>query len=302
MLTPLARPIPTGQEEMPLTSQIEILFVSANALSPIHRQRIRPEEEYRDIKHKLLKGRHGRLFKLLPPLFATRIDDLQEGLSYHRPHVVHFAGHASPSGIELENEYGRVVKVSIQSLTHLFEAVNRPAFNSDGGRVKLIVLHACSTVGHAEALSAVADFTIGTPADVRDEDSINFAPAFYSALANGQSLVAALASARAVAKTKNYLTEHALELFCKRGADPNLPFITHVLGWSAAGVKRPRAVKDVPPPSEGRPGEGPRPAQRKAGKGRGPGKRESRFRQYEVEDGEREKELKQAMNRRRKKR
>lgn len=284
-----------------MTSQIEILFVSANAPSPILRPRIRPEEEYRNIQLKLLAGKHAGLFKLLPPLLATRIDDLHEGLNYHRPHVVHFAGHASPSGIELENEDGVIVKVDIQSLTRLFEAVNRPVFDSDGGRVKLIVLHACSTVGHAEALTAAADFAIGTPADVWDKDSINFAPAFYNSLANGHSPEAALASALVVTKTKNYLSDHALKLFNRPGTDPSLPFITHVLGGSAVNVE------DTPVPPQGprrrEDGQaGPPHPDRKTGKVWAPGKSAGRLRQYAEEDEALEKEREQALAERRKRR
>ncbi len=286
-----------------MTSQIEILFVSANAPSPILRQRIRPEEEYRDIRRGLQAGKQARLFKLLPPLFATRIDDLHEGLSYHRPHVVHFAGHAGPSGIELENEHGLVVKVDIQSLTCLFEAVNRPVFDSGGGRVKLVVLHACSTVGHAEALTAAADFAIGTPADVWDEDSINFAPAFYNSLANGHSLEAALASASVITKTKNYLSNHALKLFSRPDADPNLPFITHVRSSLTADSMLPPTFDHSPDPPHGRQRQAQtsQPA-KKVRKVWAPGKSADRLRQYVKEDEALEKEREEALAKRRKKR
>lgn len=237
-------------KEMTLTSPIKILFVSANALSPV-RLPIRPEEEYRRIESKLRAGKHARLFKLLLPLFATRIEDLQEGLGYHRPHVLHFAGHATPSGIELEHEDGYVAQVDIQTLTRLCGAVNSPAFGSGGNVLKLVVLHACSTATIAEALTTVVDFAVGMPNDVWDKDSINFGPAFYSSLANGQSLEAALQASFAVTRTKNYFTNHTPRLFHRPGTNPAAPFIAHILGQAVENTQPPSPIKRVSRPPKG---------------------------------------------------
>lgn len=213
-----------------MTRIIKILYFSANAPDSTARPRIRPDEEFREIGEKLRDGTYCHRFRLLEPLFATRINDLQARLSYDLPHVVHFAGHGSPSGIELEDEAGGIKTVNMQALMDIFGALRGRAYGSGDHRVNLVVLNACCTRVHAESLTAVSDFAIGTASEVWDKDAINFAASFYNSLANGLSLDSALVSGLGVTKIKNYNANHAPKLFSKEDADPTTPFIEHVLG------------------------------------------------------------------------
>lgn len=276
-----------------MTARIKVLFVSANAPSSV-RLPIRPEEEYRRIESRFRAGRHARLFQLLS-LTAARIEDLQEGLDYHQPHVVHFAGHATPSGIELEDEHSRVVKVDVQALSQLFRAANSPAFGSGGNGLKLVVLHACSTASIAEALTSVVDFAVGMPNDVWDKDSINFAPLFYGSLFNGRSLKAALTSSFEVMRTKDYRTNHAPQLFHRPGADPAVPFIAHFIDRAVNNTQPPPAVEPARRPPE-------KPWEKKAKDGPPGKKNASRWRREEEKQRERDIEREQVLAARRKKR
>ena len=74
-----------------MTEKIRILFLSAN---PWTTSRILVDEEAREIFERIQEGPYRERFELHKHT-ATRPIDLQRLLLLHKPHIVHFSGHAS---------------------------------------------------------------------------------------------------------------------------------------------------------------------------------------------------------------
>jgi hypothetical protein len=113
--------------------------------------------------------------------------DLLRGISGFRPHVVHFSGHGDEKLISFERDLDSAhagVVVTGEAFSAACRATDFPP--------KLIFLNSCRSATTADAL--VADFAplaIGMAGRVSDIDSITYAAALYSALANQQSVYAA---------------------------------------------------------------------------------------------------------------
>src|SRR5262249_45142189 len=90
---------PTEQPPEPLmptsteNTVIKSLFLAANPA----RTYLALDEEVRAIDAKIRGAEHRDRLSLLPHL-AVRLDDLSGILLRHKPHVVHFSGHGTPSG------------------------------------------------------------------------------------------------------------------------------------------------------------------------------------------------------------
>ena len=152
--------------------KIKILFLAAN---PKELSYLRLGEEVRQIDEKITFGSVRESFELVQQ-HAVRTSDLQRHLLKHRPHIVQFSGHGSESQeIVLEDEQGKSKAVSREVLVQLFKILK--------DNVRVIVLNACLSKPQAEALQEVIDYTIGMNDEVGDKMAINFAGAFYQALA-----------------------------------------------------------------------------------------------------------------------
>ena len=84
--------------------------------------------------------RHAHKHVLNQPLSQQALD-LIDGLNDHRPHVVHFSGHASAWGLLLENEQGSQdgVGLAFDLLARVLGATDEPP--------RLVVLNACESLG-----------------------------------------------------------------------------------------------------------------------------------------------------------
>lgn len=157
---------------------MKILFLAANPVDVF--TRLRNDQECREITQSIRLG-NGGVRLLLESEWAVRAEDLQELLMTHRPDIVHFSGHCSPSsGIMLEDEDGNRKVVSRETLAELFRILK--------GNIRLVVLNACYAKEQAEALATTIDFTIGMSAAIKDKDATVFAARFYQCLARGDSV------------------------------------------------------------------------------------------------------------------
>jgi tetratricopeptide (TPR) repeat protein len=160
------------------SSAVKILFLAANPVDVVTRLRI--DREIREIRQKLRRSTLGNQFQLESE-WAVRVDDLQEFLMRHKPDIVHFSGHCSPSsGIMLEDENGKRKIVSREALAELFRILK--------GNIKVVVLNACYAKDQAQALATAIDFTIGMNAEIDDKDATIFAAHFYQSLGFGYSV------------------------------------------------------------------------------------------------------------------
>lgn len=106
---------------------------------------------------------------------AVRREDLVPALLRNRPQIVHFAGHGNGEGLILEN-YDSVLPESLAKLFTTFR------------EVRAVVLNACKSLVVAEALTKVVDYTVAMEAPIGDETAVEFAGAFYAALAFGSTV------------------------------------------------------------------------------------------------------------------
>jgi hypothetical protein len=154
----------------------KILILSAN---PTDTNKLRLDEEAREIEivHKQAKNREE--IEIIS-LWAVRVDDLRRGLLYHKPNIVHFAGHgAGDNGLVLENKDGLRQFVSSEALADLFKLFE--------GDVECVVLNACYSEVQAEAIHQHINCVIGMNKAIGDKAAIEFATGFYDALTNGRN-------------------------------------------------------------------------------------------------------------------
>lgn len=186
-----------------------ILFLAAN---PPGTPPLRLDQEARGIDAALRQGRHGQRFNLAQH-WAVRSEDLLDALLRRRPAVIHFAGHGSATGqLILEDAAGRATPLAPAALAALLAA---PA------SVRCVLLNACWSDALADALLHVTACVVGMTTEVEDMAAIPFAAGFYRAMADGESVAAAVAAGRAQAVAEGSReAELAVRLRAVEGVDP----------------------------------------------------------------------------------
>jgi CHAT domain len=160
-----------------MTNSIRILFLSSN---PKDINRIRLDEEVREVDERIRLGECRDQIELITH-FAVRPHDVGQYLLRHRPHILHFSGHGSPSdGIVLEDNNGQTKLVSADALADLFATIK--------DNLRVVVLNACYSAPQAKGIRKVIDCTIGMEKAIKDRSAIVFSAAFYEALAFGRNI------------------------------------------------------------------------------------------------------------------
>lgn len=194
-----------------MPDRIKILFLAAN---PTDTSYLRLGEEVRQIDERISFGSVRDSFELVQH-HAVRTSDLQRILLKHKPHVVHFSGHGSETEeIVLEDNLGTSKNVNRETLVQLFKILK--------DNVRVIVLNACYSKQQAEALREVIDYTIGMSNEVGDKMAINFASAFYQALAFDRTVPEAFELAKVEVDLNSLEGSDIPELFVRRGAKKTL--------------------------------------------------------------------------------
>lgn len=189
-----------------MTEKIRILFLSAN---PWTTGRIRVDEEAREIFERIQEGPYRDRFELHKHA-ATRSIDLQRLLLMHKPHIVHFSGHASKKQkIILGGSPGRGKTVDQQGLAEVLALYNH--------HLRLVLLNACFTKAQARSIAEVIDYSVGTGKGIGDKGGVAFAGAFYRALSFGKSIRDAFDSARAELVLTKMPRTQGIELFVRDG-------------------------------------------------------------------------------------
>ena len=196
-----------------MTEKIRILFLSAN---PWTTGRILVDEEAREIFERIQEGPYRDRFELHKHT-ATRAIDLQRLLLFHKPHIVHFSGHASKKHkIILGGAPGRGKTIDQQGLVEVLGLYSH--------HVRLVVLNACFTKAQARSITEVIDYSVGTGKGIGDKGSVAFAGAFYRALGFGKSIRDAFNSARAELVLTKMPRTQGIELFVRDGISETDPF------------------------------------------------------------------------------
>jgi hypothetical protein len=170
----------TGRVSRSMHQKLKVLFLAADPFRDGARREL--EEETRAIERAVQQGRAHDVLEFVSH-FATRMDDVQDALRRHQPRIVHFVGHGdAPGVIRLGDEQGRPQPVGREGLREMLGDVRDP--------VRVLVLNGADTLAAVQALSEVADYTIGTNRGAGDGPAV-FAQAFYRALATGRTVLAA---------------------------------------------------------------------------------------------------------------
>lgn len=195
----------------PQPEKLRVLWLGASSLGDV-----RVGRELKIIRKMVQSAEHRDVVEIDARTAAT-IDDLLDGLTEFRPHVLHFSGHSGDDLIEFERDVdahhdGAVV--SATAFANAVRAVDRPP--------SLVLLNSCNSAEQAEALvEDVIAFAIGMTDEILDADAIAYAGRFYAAVANGQSIAAAHRVAKSKLEMDEDLSGNELpELFAADGFDP----------------------------------------------------------------------------------
>jgi AAA-like domain/CHAT domain len=154
----------------------KILILTAN---PTNSDRLRLDEEVREIQQGLRRSRHYDQFEIIAR-WAVRPRDLRQALLDHEPQIVHFAGHGAGSdGLVLEGNDGQVQLVSTKSLSALFKHFQQS--------IECVLLNACYSQEQARAIHQHINCVIGMSQSIGDRAVIEFAVGFYDSLGAGSS-------------------------------------------------------------------------------------------------------------------
>ena len=173
---------------------------------------LRVDQEVRQVRQSLRGSKYRDLIEVhhLP---AATLDDLLDGLNDHRPHLVHFSGHASSLGVLLENDDGDEDghDVDFVILAKVLGATADPP--------RLLVMNACESLDGADELLKSVPAVIGMSDSIDDADAIVFSKTFYAAIASAQSVSSAMAQATVKMEAASLGGSHLPELRTRAGVN-----------------------------------------------------------------------------------
>ena len=197
----------------PKAEQLRILYATAAA---DRKDPLRVDQEIRRVKAAVKAATHRDLVTIEHLPAATPTDVLDALVSF-RPHVVHFSGHANETVLVFDegtDGYGphNGKRIGPDLFRELLESTDEAPV--------LVVLNACKSAAQLDLLLGKVSMAVGMDDSIHDVDAIVFAARFYSTLAEGQSVNAALATACLEMKM-NGLPDHELPtLRSVHGVDP----------------------------------------------------------------------------------
>lgn len=165
----------------PKSEKLRVLMLGASAEGDL-----RVGREQKRIRAAVESALHRDHIEIDPRPAATT-EDLLDGISRFRPHVIHFSGHSNDDLIVFEDEQDdphQGVIVTARAFARAVQATDLPPL--------LVVLNSCNSASQIDDLVAeVVPFAIGMADSIGDSDAITYAARFYANIANGQSIQSA---------------------------------------------------------------------------------------------------------------
>lgn len=147
---------------------------------------------------------------------AATANDLLNGLTEFRPHVIHFSGHSDESFIVFERDTDHPndgMDIPADVFVRAIGSVDTPP--------ALVVLNSCSSAEQAYGLvEGIVPFAIGMADEIDDHAAIAYAARFYGAIANGQSIEGAHNVARIALELEGIDAHDLPTLAVADGFDP----------------------------------------------------------------------------------
>ena len=189
--------------------KIKVLFLAAN---PSGTSKMALDEEMRLIDEKIYASELRDQIELVPA-WAARPDDLLQALNRHRPQIVHFSGHGSPTGeLMLVGNDGFPRPVGSKALTSVFKTLK--------DNIRLVVLNACYSKLQAEAIQQEIECVVGMNAEIGDEAARTFAASFYRAIGFGRSIQGAFEQGQSALLLEGLAEDQTPELLVRTGSNP----------------------------------------------------------------------------------
>ena len=195
-----------------LPEHITVLFLAVN---PKDTERLRLDEEARDILEMIRKSDYRDTITFEPRL-AVRTFDLLQAINEVNPDIIHFSGHGSEDGkLVFENRDGEAKLVSKEAMVQTISTVT--------DRVRFMFFNACFSSEQAEEIVKYVDAAIGMTDSIGDEAARVFASNFYSAVGFGKNIKVAYEQARAALMLEDIPEENTPVLYVRDGLlDENL--------------------------------------------------------------------------------
>lgn len=190
--------------------KITVLFF---AINPIGTDKLRLDQEARDIQEKIRMSEHRDSISFVTR-WAVRPADILQAINEVNPDVVHFSGHGTNTGdLVLENTDGSPKLVSKETMAQIITAAS--------DRIHLLFFNACFSQAQAETVVRNVDAAIGMTTSVGDKAACVFAAQFYSSLGFGLSVQRAFSQAKSLLLVEVPDEYDTPELFVKAGIDAN---------------------------------------------------------------------------------
>lgn len=191
-----------------MPDKLKLLLLAANSVDTVDS---RASDEIQAIDRAIQAAplRHKFDIQKEPALRATDIGPL---LLKHNPDILHISGHSRETeGLILESELRHVAKVQCSRL--------KDVLLSAGSNLQLVFFGFCHSADCARETSTRIDFVLGIDGEIPVRSSLAFAPAFYTALASGNSIQAALDYGKSILALKRFSRARSIVLHVRDGAD-----------------------------------------------------------------------------------
>lgn len=188
--------------------KIKVLFFAVN---PKDTDRLRLDEEARNIRDTIAKSKH-RDSVIFETRWAVRPMDLLQAINEVNPTIIHFSGHGSMTGdLALEDNDGQAKLVSSDAITQAITTIS--------DTVRFAFFDACHSAPQAQAVIDYIDGAIGMTDSIGDQAAIAFSSQFYSAIGFGLSVSKAFQQAKAILMMEYPDEVNTPELFVKEELD-----------------------------------------------------------------------------------
>ncbi|MEM6268197.1 MAG: CHAT domain-containing protein [Bacteroidota bacterium] len=156
------------------TQAVPVLCFGASSIDSV---RLRVTEEFRDIQRLLERKDHSERFDFATELSPTMLD-LRRVFTDRVPRILHFSGHGTEEGLEIENENGTGKIISRDFFCDFLRLHREP--------IECVVLNACYSETTGGRIAEFIPHVIAIKGEIRDRISLKFSETFYEALFAGR--------------------------------------------------------------------------------------------------------------------